>query len=93
MENLKNEKGHVVGHKERLRDARTGEEFEEVTHYAPLYDAKGDIIGYQEAARGVAVIRGLDGRRIGARYRLAQPRLKPGQRRHHRHHPALTEGA
>jgi len=65
---LKNEQGHVVGHKELLRDARTGEEFELVTHYSPLFDSKGDIVGYQEPTRGGALIRGLDGRRIGARY-------------------------
>jgi hypothetical protein len=65
---LKNEKGHVVGHKELLKDVATGEDFEEVTHYTPLHDAKGEIVGYQEQARGGVVIRGLDGRRIGARY-------------------------
>src|SRR6185295_2577236 len=27
---LKNESGHVVGHKERLRDVKTGEEFEQI---------------------------------------------------------------
>jgi len=67
-EQLKNDRGHVVGHKELLRDARTGEPAEEVTNYAPLHDAKGEIVGYQEPTRNGVVIRGLDGRRIGARY-------------------------
>lgn len=67
-EQLKNDRGHVIGHKELLRDVRTGEQVEDVTTYLPLHDAKGEIVGYQEPTRGGMVIRGLDGRRIGARY-------------------------
>jgi len=65
---LKNEQGHVIGHTERLTDTATGEAFERITYYQPMYDDKGDIVGYQEPVRGGAVIRGLDGRRLGARY-------------------------
>ncbi len=67
-EPLKNEQGHVIGHKERLTDKETGEGFERITYYQPLYDEKGDLVGYQEPVRGGAVIRALDGRRLGARY-------------------------
>ncbi len=67
-EPLKNEQGHVIGHKERLTDVETLEEFERITYYQPLYDAGGAIVGYQEPVRGGAVIRSLDGRRLGARY-------------------------
>lgn len=67
-ESVKNEQGHVVGHKELLTDVRTGERVEQVTSYLPLYDDNGKVIGYQEATRAGTVIRGLDGRRIGARY-------------------------
>lgn len=67
-EPLKNDQGHVVGHKEMLADPKTGEQFEQITHYQPVLNEKGEIYAYEEATRGGAVIRGLDGRRIGARY-------------------------
>jgi hypothetical protein len=69
-ETIKNDKGHVVGHKDKLRDVQTGEEFETVTNYIPRLNAKGDVVGYEEPTppRGT-VLRGLDGRRVGLRYR------------------------
>ena len=65
---VRNDHGHVIGHKELLIDARDGREFEQVVNYVPMYNEKGDIIGYQEPIRGGAVIRSPDGKRIGARY-------------------------
>jgi len=65
---LRNDQGHVVGHKELLVDASDGQEIEQVTHYSPRYDAKGEIIGYEEAVRGGALIRSVDGKRLGIRY-------------------------
>jgi hypothetical protein len=65
---VRNEQGHVVGHKELLVDARTGAEIEQVTHYSPRFDAKGEIVGYEEPVPGGALIRGIDGRRLGVRY-------------------------
>jgi len=65
---LRNGDGHVVGHKELLVDARNGQEFEQVTHYSPRYDVKGEVVGYEEAVAGGALIRGVDGRRLGMRY-------------------------
>lgn len=67
-EPLKNAQGHVIGHKELLQDTKTGESYEQVTMYEPLFNEKGDIYAYQEPTRGGVVIRALDGRRIGARY-------------------------
>lgn len=67
-EPIRNEQGHMVGHKEKLKEVSTGEEIERITEYAPLLDEKGAIVGYQEPVRGGAVIRSLDGRRLGARY-------------------------
>jgi hypothetical protein len=67
-EAIRNEKGHVIGHKELLMDPRTGGEVEEVTNYIPLLDEKGQIVAYQEPTRSGMVIRNLEGRRIGARY-------------------------
>lgn len=65
---LRNDQGHVIGHKETLADPKTGEQFEQVTHYEPMLDANGAVVAYKEPTRGGAVIRSLDGRRIGARY-------------------------
>lgn len=67
-EPVKNAQGHVIGHKDLLRDTKTGEEVEQVTHYVAVLDAKGDVVAYEEPVRGGSVIRSLDGRRIGARY-------------------------
>jgi hypothetical protein len=65
---VRNQRGHVVGHKELLVDARNGEELEQVTHYSPLLDQNGDVVGYEEPVRGGALIRSVEGRLIGARY-------------------------
>ena len=65
---LKNDQGHVVGQKEMLRDARTGEQFEHVTYFTPRRDDKGTVIGYEEPLPPGVVVRDLQGRRIGVRY-------------------------
>jgi hypothetical protein len=65
---VRNEQGHVVGHKELLVDSRTGAEIEQVTNYSPRFDSKGEIVGYEEPVPGGALIRGVDGRRLGVRY-------------------------
>jgi len=65
---IKNDQGHIVGHKDMLRDVRTGEEVEEVTMYVPRVDKSGAIVGYEEPVMRGTVLRGLDGRRIGVRY-------------------------
>jgi hypothetical protein len=65
---IKNDQGHIVGHKDMLRDVRTGEEVEEVTMYVPRLDKSGAIVGYEEPVVRGTVLRGLDGRRIGVRY-------------------------
>jgi hypothetical protein len=67
-EPLKNENGHVVGHKERLRDVKTSEEFEQIIEYTPRRDEKGVIIGYEEPVREGTMLRDVNGRRIGVRY-------------------------
>lgn len=67
-EPIKNEKGHVVGHKELLKDTRTGEQVEQLTHHQPMHNETGEVVGYQEPTRAGMVIRNLEGRRIGARY-------------------------
>jgi len=67
-EPLKNEDGHIVGHKERLRDIKTGEEFEQVIEYTARRNEKGDIIGYEEPVREGILLRDINGRRVGVRY-------------------------
>ena len=39
---LKNADGHVVGQKEMLRDAETGEQYEHVIYFTPRRDAGGN---------------------------------------------------
>ena len=65
---VKNEAGHVVGQKEMLRDASTGEQFEHITYFTPRRDDKGTVIGYEEPLPPGVVVRDLQGRRIGVRY-------------------------
>ena len=68
IEPLKNDLGHVVGQKERLRDVKTGEEIEQLTYYTPRLDSQGTVIGYEEATSRGTVLRDLSGRRVGLRY-------------------------
>jgi hypothetical protein len=65
---LKNADGHVVGQKEMLRDADTGERFEHVTYFTPRKDASGKVIGYEEPMPPGVVVRDLQGKRVGVRY-------------------------
>jgi len=65
---LKNERGHVIGHKEVLRDVRSGQDVEQITLYIPRIGERGEIVGYEEPITGGAILRDLDGRRTGARY-------------------------
>jgi hypothetical protein len=65
---LRNDQGHVVGHKDLLIDARNGEEVEQLTHYRPMLNEKDEVVGYQQTVPGGALIRSVDGRPIGARY-------------------------
>jgi hypothetical protein len=67
-ETLRNDQGHVIGHKELLRNEQTGEVIAQVSMYAPVRDASGNLIGYEEQAKGGSIIRDLDGRGIGGRF-------------------------
>ena len=64
---LRNSLGHVIGHKEILQDVRGGGELDHITLYAPRLGDKGDVVGYEESVPGGAVLRDLDGRRVGVR--------------------------
>jgi hypothetical protein len=68
-EDLKNAQGHVIGYKDVMRDARTGEELAQLALFVPRVNSRGDVIGYEERMRGgVAVLRDVNGKRIGGRY-------------------------
>jgi len=65
---IKNADGHVVGQKEMLRNAETGDQYEHVTYFTPRRDAAGKVVGYEEPQPPGVVVRDLQGKRIGVRY-------------------------
>ena len=65
---LRNEQGHVIGQKEMLCDCRTGERISRLALFAPRFDDRGVLVGYEEKVRGGTVLRDLNGRRIGTRF-------------------------
>ena len=67
-ESLRNEQGHLIGYKELLRNQSTGEVVAQVSMFMPVYSESGQLIGYEEHAKGGAIIRDLDGRSIGGRF-------------------------
>ena len=65
---LKNDQGHVIGYKNMLRNEHTGEVLAQVLLYTPMLSERGEIVGYEEQARGGAIIRDVDGRAIGSKF-------------------------
>jgi hypothetical protein len=65
---LRNDQGHVIGHKELLRNEQTGEVIAQVSLFAPMLDNNGALIGYEEQAKGGSIIRDVNGRSIGSRF-------------------------
>jgi len=65
-EDLKNAQGHVVGYKDVMRDATTGEEIAQISLFVPRVE-NGELVGYEERIRGGSVLRDLNGKRIGGR--------------------------
>lgn len=62
---LRNAAGHVIGHKEVLRN--NGEVMARISLYVPrLQDGK--VVGYEERIRGGTVLRNLEGRKVGGRF-------------------------
>lgn len=72
-EDLKNSQGHVIGYKDVMRNAETGEELQQIALFVPRTD-RGEIVGYEERVPGGTVLRDLNGRRIGGRYLDARSR-------------------
>lgn len=67
-EELRNEQGHVIGHKQLMRHAQSGEVIARVALYTPFADSSGEIIGYEEPVKDGSILRGLDGRSMGGRF-------------------------
>jgi hypothetical protein len=65
-EDLKNAQGHVVGYKDVMRNAASGEEIAQISLFVPRIE-NGDVVGYEERIRGGSILRDLNGRRIGGR--------------------------
>lgn len=62
---LKNAQGHVIGHKEILRN--NGERLTRIALYVPRLEG-GKVVGYEERIRGGTVLRSLEGRKMGGRF-------------------------
>jgi len=67
-EALKNSQGHVIGHVERLCDCGKGEELDRVVLYTPRLGERGKVVAYEERVKGGAILRDVNGKRIGNRY-------------------------
>ena len=67
-ESLRNDRGHVIGYKDLLRNDRTGEVLAQVSLYTPMFSDSGEIVGYEEQARDGTIIRDVAGRAIGGRW-------------------------
>lgn len=67
-ESLRNDQGHVIGYKNMLRNDQTGEVLAQVSLYTPVLGASGEIVGYEEQAKGGAIIRDVNGQSIGGRF-------------------------
>lgn len=65
---LKNDQGHVIGFKQMLRHERTGEVVAQVALFTPILGDSGAVVGYEEPAKGGAIIRDIYGRSIGGRF-------------------------
>lgn len=68
-EAIRNPEGHVVGQKEVLQYRGTGEELTRIALYTPWRSQDGTIVGYEERTRSGSVIRDLQGKVIGSRWK------------------------
>lgn len=75
---LKNAQGHVIGHKEILRN--DGEKIVRIALYVPRV-ADGKVVGYEERVPGGSILRSLQGRKVGGRFvDLRSQGTNPGNR-------------
>jgi len=67
-ETLKNAQGHVIGYRERLCDCTAGEELDRVVLFTPRFSERGRVVAYEERVKGGAILRDVNGKRIGNRW-------------------------
>jgi hypothetical protein len=67
-ETLKNSQGHVIGYRERMCDCDAGEELDRVVLFTPRVGERGKVVAYEERVKGGAVLRDVNGKRIGTRW-------------------------
>src|SRR5262245_53875673 len=67
-QDVRNAQGDVVGYKQMLRDEKSGEVAAQMSMYTPITNDDGETIAYEERTANGAVIRDLNGRRIGERF-------------------------
>ena len=65
---IKDDKGHVVGERESLRNSRTGDVIERVELYVMLLNSEGQLIGYEQLLKSGSIVRDSEGNPIGTRY-------------------------
>ena len=75
---LRNTEGHVIGHKETLRN--NGEKVTRIALYVPRVE-DGKVVGYEELVPGGSILRNLRGRKVGGRFvDLRSQGTNPGNR-------------
>ena len=67
-EDLKNTQGHVIGYKQTMRDAGTGELLTQIALFVPRLGERGQVIGYEERLRSGSVFHDLYGKRVGGNW-------------------------
>jgi hypothetical protein len=65
---IKNAQGHVIGYRERMCDCDRGEELDRVVLFKPRLGERGKIVAYEERVKGGAILRDVNGKRIGNRF-------------------------
>jgi hypothetical protein len=63
---IKNSQGHVIGYRERL--SADAEELDRVVLFTPKMGERGKVVAYEERVKGGAVLRDVNGKRIGNRF-------------------------
>lgn len=65
---VRDAEGNIAGYKQMLRDEQTGEVVAQVKMFTPIRNDGGQLVGYEEQSGEGAIIRDLNGRRVGTRF-------------------------
>lgn len=66
--NLTNADGHVVGHRQTIRDNGGAELAARTVLYSRWVNERGELLGYEERVAGGALLRNLQGEVVGERW-------------------------